>query len=150
MHCAPSSVWPPPCAPLASRPSSGSDGGRAQELIQAGADVNIPNDDGHYPLIVACSHPLLATMVPDLIAHGATVNVHSNESSQSVTPLHGASSLGSLETVDALLAAGADVNALGSNGARHGGGLADGADTEQACRRSCLRSPRPTRTWSSG
>jgi ankyrin len=77
-------------------------------LIRAGANVNVANDLGVTPLVMACTSGN-APLVERLLAAGA----HPNAALESgETALMLASRAGSLPAVNALLARGANVNAL--------------------------------------
>lgn len=83
----------------------------AAHLIKAGADVNLPDADGLTPLHHAVQRGSLS-MVLLLIKSGADVNA---PDSQGSAPLHFAQSRGG-GIVDALVAAGANVNLQNING----------------------------------
>jgi len=95
----------------------------ARMLIARKAEVNTVDEGGYTPLVNAASNgDRSAAMVKLLLEHGAKVNVKTGETAEvvkngpigigRVTPLHGAAAQGNAETVEALLKAGADVNAL--------------------------------------
>jgi ankyrin repeat protein len=81
-----------------------------ENFISAGANVNICDNSGATALTgIACSSPLL---VRTLIAAGANVN---HETGDKRRPLHFAADLnGNCDSIDLLLAAGADIDALSS------------------------------------
>ncbi len=94
----------------------------ARLLIAKGAQVNTVDEGGYTPLLNAAGNgDRSAAMVKLLLEHGAHVNVKSGETAEivkngpiligRVTPLHEAAAQGNYETVEALLNAGADVNA---------------------------------------
>lgn len=77
--------------------------------LKNGIDVNIVDEDGYAPLMVAAINPLPGTeMLRLLIEHGADVNAVHAESGDTALGL--AIEHGTLETVGTLLAAGAEVN----------------------------------------
>ena len=75
-------------------------------LVKEGADVNIANDDGDTPLIMASKEGHV-NVVNLLMENGAEVN---KADDNDMTPLHWASYSGNLEVVQALLGAKADVD----------------------------------------
>jgi ankyrin repeat protein len=94
----------------------------ARLLIARGAQVNNVDEGGYTPLLNAAGNgDRSAAMVKLLLEHGAQVNVRTGETAEIVknsplllghlTPLHEAVGQGNYETVEALLKAGADVNA---------------------------------------
>ena len=102
------------------------DGNQVQELLERGADPNIPNLDGETPLFLAVAESHVE-VAHQLLAAGANPNHRDNED---YTPLFNvAASLlpGSDKLADILLSAGADPNAMSEDGntplflaARHG------------------------------
>lgn len=100
----------------------------ARILIARGAQVNTVDEGGYTPLLIAAGNgDRSAAMVKLLLEHGAQVNVKSGDTAEIVkngpilighlTPLHVAAGQGNYETVEALLNAGADVNARDVRGA---------------------------------
>jgi len=94
----------------------------ARLLIAKGAQVNTVDEGGYTPLLNAAGNgDRSAAMVKLLLEHGAHVNVKSGDTAEivkngpiligRVTPLQEAAAQGNYETVEALLNAGADVNA---------------------------------------
>jgi ankyrin repeat protein len=94
----------------------------ARLLIAKGAEVNTVDEGGYTPLLNAAGNGDRSTaMVKLLLEHGAHINVKSGDTFEivkngpvligHVTPLQWAASQGNYETVEALLNAGADVNA---------------------------------------
>ncbi|HEV2689259.1 MAG TPA: ankyrin repeat domain-containing protein [Bryobacteraceae bacterium] len=94
----------------------------ARLLISRKAEVNTVDEGGFTPLIDAAANgDRSAAMVKLLLEHGAKVNVKSGETVEVVkngpigigyvTPLHAAAAQSNAETVEALLKAGANVNA---------------------------------------
>ena len=94
----------------------------AHLLIARKAEVNTVDEGGYTPLINAAGNgDRNAAMVKLLLEHGAKVNVKTGETMEVVkngpiaigyvTPLHAAAAQSNAETVEALLKAGADVNA---------------------------------------
>jgi ankyrin repeat protein len=94
----------------------------ARLLIARGAQVNNVDEGGFTPLLNAASNgDRSAAMVKLLLEHGAQINVKSGDTAEIVkngpillghlTPLQQAAAQGNYETVEALLKAGADVNA---------------------------------------
>jgi ankyrin repeat protein len=81
-------------------------------LLAAGADVNLPSNDGTPLVFAARSYPRVAKM---LLAKGADPNKSSD--SEGTTAIMVAASLRDTEVAQALLAAGADVNARDKDGA---------------------------------
>jgi ankyrin repeat protein len=75
-------------------------------LINAGANVNIANDDSETPLLYAASKGL-NTLVKILIEAGAEVNKTNKDGD---TPLYWAAVNGHKDAIEVLLNAGADVN----------------------------------------
>ena len=95
----------------------------ARLLIDKGADVNTVDEGGFATLTVAAaSSDHTAELVNLLLTHGAKVNVRSGDTVEivkngpiqigHVTPLHVAAVQGDAGSVKALLAAGADFNAM--------------------------------------
>jgi ankyrin repeat protein len=82
----------------------------AGELLEAGADIDRPDILGRTPLHLAVRHP---SMVSFLVAEGATLNPRDHLSN---TPLHAAIWVQSAETVEILLAAGANAGAQNTGG----------------------------------
>lgn len=80
--------------------------------VAGGADLNIKDDFGSTPLIVAATFGK-TDVAKALLDAGADLHVGNNEGS---TPLHVASFLCYPDMVDALLDAGADVSATNNNG----------------------------------
>lgn len=76
----------------------------AQALITLGADANAWDCNGVTPLHL-CKN---ASLAETLIAHGADVNAADRDG---FTPLHRASRMGNLSVIQALIEAGADINA---------------------------------------
>lgn len=99
-------------------------------LLEHGADANAPDNRGSTPLIRAVWRNRPAA-IPTLLAHGARVDQCTWQERQ--TPLHCAALNGCAETVQALLAGGANADARDAAGrrpidlaARHGhGGLVE-------------------------
>ena len=100
----------------------------ARMLIARGARVNNVDEGGYTPLLIAAGNgDRNAAMVRLLLDQGAQVNVKSGDTAEIVkngpiqighiTPLHEAAGQGNHETVEALLNAGADVNAKDVRGA---------------------------------
>ena len=94
----------------------------ARLLIAKGAQVNNVDEGGFTPLLIAAGNgDRSAAMVSLLLDHGAHVNVKSGDTFEIVkngplllghlTPLQMAAGQGNYETVEALIKAGADVNA---------------------------------------
>lgn len=94
----------------------------ARLLIARGAQVNTVDEGGFTPLLNAAGNgDRSAAMVKLLLEHGAQVNVKSGDTAEivkngplligHVTPLQWAAAEGDYETVEALVKAGADVNA---------------------------------------
>jgi len=94
----------------------------ARLLIAKGAEVNNVDEGGNTPLHNAAGNgDRSAAMVKLLLNHGAQVNVKSGDTAEIVkngplllghlTPLQEAAAQGNYETVEALVKAGADVNA---------------------------------------
>jgi hypothetical protein len=94
----------------------------ARLLLARGALVNIADGGGFTPLLAAAGNgDRNASMVKLLLQHGAAVNVKSGDTVEIVkngplllghlTPLQLAAGMGNYEAVEALLQAGADVNA---------------------------------------
>ena len=82
-----------------------------QQLIKAGADVNVKDkDNGDWTPLHTASYEGHLEIVQELIKAGADVNVKEDNEHGS-TPLHVASLKGHLEIVQELIKAGADVNA---------------------------------------
>lgn len=81
----------------------------AEKLIQAGANVNLPNYEDVTPLHVSVSHPDIAHL---LVLHGAQIDAVDYSGD---TPLHDATAERSLNTVCMLLYYNADANAPGGN-----------------------------------
>ena len=91
-------------------------------LLAKGADVNTADEGGFTALMAAASNGgRNAAMVKLLLGHGAAVNVKSGDTAEMVkngpialghlTPLHLAAGQANYEAVEALVNAGADVNA---------------------------------------
>lgn len=81
-----------------------------RELLEAGADPNVHENDGYPPLIAAFDrepHDDLHELLELLIEHGADVEIHGVND---YTPLHLAAAQGDLRAVDILLAHGADAD----------------------------------------
>ncbi|XP_018571754.1 ankyrin repeat and SOCS box protein 14-like [Anoplophora glabripennis] len=81
----------------------------ATKLIQAGANVNLPNYEDVTPLHVSVSYPEVAHL---LILYGAKIDAVDYSSD---TPLHDATAERALNTVCMLLYYNADANSLGGN-----------------------------------
>ncbi len=85
----------------------------AQQLIEAGADVNAANGpNGETPLFAAV-HSNRARMVKFLLANGAAPNARNKVGR---TPLHIAGWYGCVEPLSMLLDSGADVDAVDNEG----------------------------------
>lgn len=87
-------------------------------LLKAGADANVPDDGGHPPLYVAANEArghAGAEVVRTLIRAGANVTAHSGV--QRTTALHMAARRGSVQIAQALIEAGAAINARDTTGA---------------------------------
>ena len=82
----------------------------AGQLLDAGADIDTPDILGRTPLHLAVRHP---SMVSFLVSEGATLNPRDHLSN---TPLHAAIWVQSAQTVEILVAAGADVDARNTGG----------------------------------
>lgn len=91
-------------------------------LLSKGANVNTADGIGATPLLAAAANgDRNAPLVKLLIAHGATVNVKTGDTTEVVkngpiqlghlTPLQLACGMGNYESVEALVKAGADINA---------------------------------------
>lgn len=83
------------------------------------AKARIGNEDGYRTLLHAATDwpghfPNGPAVVQRLIAAGADVNVHSRFSAHTETPLHWAASSDDVAVLDALLDAGADIEATGA------------------------------------
>ena len=95
---------------------------RLERLLAADpwlAKARIGNEDCYRTLLHAATDwpghfPNGPDVVARLVAAGADVNAHSRFSSHSETPLHWAASSDDLAVLDALLAAGADIEAPGA------------------------------------
>lgn len=81
----------------------------AQLLVERGANIEQPNEDGHTPLLIAIQIGN-EQMVRMLLAHGANQNVYDEFGDFTRTALHHACLKGCLESVQVLLDAGADIN----------------------------------------
>jgi len=83
-----------------------------RELIEQGADVNVRNELGHTPLIIACyhGHYEIARL---LLATGSDVNASDNGGN---TALMGVSFKGYADLTELLIHHGADLNAQHGNG----------------------------------
>jgi len=100
----------------------------AAALVEAGADVNRPDSQRDTPLIVACGGapggPHAADLPTYLLAHGALATA---ADALGLTAMHAAARWGKSASIDALLAAGADIEVRSSR--RHlANGLPDPAD----------------------
>jgi ankyrin repeat protein len=82
-----------------------------QLLIQHGADIHKPNQDGETPFSLASHHGQLET-AHLLLKSGSNVNSQDNDG---LTPLHRAVQSGHLEIIKLLLGSGADVNIQTNN-----------------------------------
>jgi ankyrin repeat protein len=95
----------------------------ATALVEAGADVNRPDSQRDTPLIVACGGapggPHAGDLPAYLLAHGALVTA---ADAAGLTAMHAAARWGKSASIDALLAAGADIEVRA--GRRH---LANGS-----------------------
>lgn len=87
-----------------------------EQLLSAGADVTACDENGNTALHAATKHCAPATCVDLLLAAGAEVNA-ANQSGE--TPLLLAAAHNSVPIVQRLLAAGADVNAVGDRASGH-------------------------------
>ena len=85
---------------------------KTRVLVAHGADVNAHSDDMRTPLMVAAGRPGGAPVVKLLLAHGANPNPTSNPGAES-SPLLEASLAGDAETMQALLARGAEFKDIG-------------------------------------
>ncbi|MCL4131852.1 UNVERIFIED_CONTAM: hypothetical protein GTU68_003743 [Idotea baltica] len=100
-------------------------------LLAAGADPGVIDRNGNTPIQVSPSSSILSIFMEDLlratakseigrvcqlIASGMSVNAHDNQLSRN-TPLHWAASFADLDTLNCLIARGADVNSCNSHGA---------------------------------
>lgn len=88
--------------------------GTVTALLAAGAKINAQTDAGITPLYAALTNKKSAAIARLLISKGANVNVvvhAAGETTPTATALHRASLIGDLDTVSALLSAGAKVNA---------------------------------------
>ncbi len=84
------------------------------ELAQAGADMNIKNENGDTPLHIAIKHRENAEIANALLKHGADINIKDFDE---YTPLHLAiKHRTDTEIITALLKQGADVMARCNNG----------------------------------
>ena len=83
-----------------------------RELIERSADVNVRNELGHTPLVIACyhGHYEIARL---LLAAGANVNASDNGGN---TALMGVSFKGYADLAELLIRHGADLNAQHANG----------------------------------
>ncbi|KAF2114476.1 ankyrin repeat-containing domain protein [Lophiotrema nucula] len=82
------------------------------DLVEIGADVNTRDDHGRTPLFLACTEGHLE-VVRSLLSHGADPNISANERSnyELYSPLQIAIAIGNLGVVNALVDAGASVEA---------------------------------------
>lgn len=85
---------------------------RVKDLIAAGAEVNVADDNGDTPLHYALRY-IYPEVVILLLEHGANVNA---KGSLATTPLHMAASNGLTEICSLLIECGADLNALNAFG----------------------------------
>src|SRR5438128_624744 len=81
---------------------------KVRMLVDRGADVDAKSDLGVRALMVAANHPGASHVVKLLLARKADPKT---AGAQGITPLIYATDSGNLESVKALVAAGADVNA---------------------------------------
>jgi hemoglobin len=94
---------------------------RVEMLLKHGADARVRDSLGHDPLYHAANAHLPGheaqgrAVIQTLIRHGADVNGRSGPGR--LTPLHAAARRGIVAIVEALLSAGAEVNASDSRGA---------------------------------
>jgi ankyrin repeat protein len=85
---------------------------KTRVLVAHGADVNASSDDARTPLMIAAGRPGGAPVVKLLLAHGANPNPTKNPAADS-SPLLEASLAGDVESMQALLAGGAEVKDTG-------------------------------------
>ena len=78
-----------------------------EQLLQAGAKVNVQLKNGNTPLHLAAIHDN-DKIIKLLLQHKAKINIFSNE--KGATPLYNAAYRGNEHAVEALLEAGADYN----------------------------------------
>ena len=94
----------------------------ARMLLAKGANVNIADNGGFTPLHGAATNAYRGALVKLLLEHGAAVNAKSDDTAEvgfngpiaigHITPLMDAAQTGGYESVEALLKAGADPNAM--------------------------------------
>lgn len=78
-----------------------------KEMVKAGADINLSNEDGNTPLHYSSSDDSQIKQVSYLVSKGAKVNVQNKFGE---TPLYLAVSEGEAQSIQTLLRAGADVS----------------------------------------
>jgi ankyrin repeat protein len=89
--------------------SFSADTGNLAPFLEAGLDVNSPDESGNEPIIVASGYNCYPT-VRMLIEHGAKIDV--SDRKYQFTPLMNAASAGDEETVNLLIDHGADIRLL--------------------------------------
>lgn len=105
---------------------------RVQELLAAGANVNVREDSGHTPLMNACTSDKRVEIVRALINAKADINTRSN-SGQTALMMASRCAYHDPVVVEELLRAGAEVNAVDNLGSTALMGACDQA-RENACR----------------